>query len=103
MTATISQGGIPIASRSVRFDVISGDVRFIVTPPGTTGELLALTTTTIADQLGQARARLRVLANAPDQTALIQITDPDTGSFQRIAVPIAAVHGNGQRVFLRGS
>ncbi len=99
VTATISQAGIPLPGRLVRFDVVSGDVRFIVSPPGTTGEVLALSTTTTSDQAGLARVRLRVLANVPNQTALIQITDPETGSLLRIAVNVRQFTGTGNPVF----
>ena len=35
VTATISQGGIPLAARGVRLEVVSGSFRFIVNPPNT--------------------------------------------------------------------
>src|SRR5262249_20493894 len=34
VVATISQGGIPLPARGVRFDVVSGDFRFITSPAG---------------------------------------------------------------------
>ena len=77
-----------LPARGARFDVVSGDVRFIVTPPGATGESLAITTTAVSDQNGVVRVRLRALPGAAPQNALIQITDPETLAFQRVVVPI---------------
>lgn len=99
VTATISQGGVILPARGVRFDVVSGDVRFIVTPAGATGESLATTTTVISDQNGLARVRLRALAGAPPQNALIQITDPETLAFQRVVIPIVQLPGPGGAAF----
>lgn len=88
LTATLSQAGQLLPARTARFDIVSGDLRFIVTPAGTAPEQLALTTTALSDQNGLLRVRLRALAGAPAQNALVQITDPDTGAFQRIVIPI---------------
>lgn len=100
LTATISQAGQLLPARTARFDVVSGDVRFIVTPAGTAPEQLALTTTALSDQNGLVRVRLRALAGATNQNALIQITDPDTGAFQRVVVPIRqAATGPGGTTF----
>ncbi|WP_171095963.1 hypothetical protein [Usitatibacter rugosus] len=99
VTATISQAGIPLPARGVRFDVVSGDVRFITTPVNTSPEVLATTVLTTSDQLGQARVRLRVLPGAPNQTALIQITDPETLAFQRVAITVRQVPGPGNTAF----
>ena len=99
VTGTISQGGNLLPARSARFDVVSGDVRFIVTPPGTTPEVLATTTTVISDQNGLVRVRLRVLPGAPAQNALVQITDPETLAFQRFVVPILQRPGPGGVAF----
>ena len=99
VTATISQAGIPLPARGVRFDVVSGDVRFITTPVNTTPEVLATTLLTTSDLNGQVRVRLRVLPNVPDQTALIQITDPETQAFQRIAITVRQFTGAGNASF----
>ena len=97
VTATISQAGIPLPARGVRFDVISGDVRFIGTPLNTTPD--ATSQLTVSDGSGVVRVRLRVLAGAPNQTALIQITDPETLAFQRVAINIRQAPGPGGQSF----
>ena len=89
VAATISQGGVPLPGRNVQFSVVSGDVRFVTSPAGLP-ETTALAVTTTTDEAGVARARLRVLATAANQTAIIQITDLTTGAYQRTAVIIAA-------------
>jgi hypothetical protein len=88
VSATLSQGGIPLPARGVRFDVISGDVRFITSPVGA-AETLAPTITTITDETGKALARMRVTPVAPNQTAIIQVTDLGSGAFQRTTFVIA--------------
>jgi hypothetical protein len=92
VTATISQGGIPLAARGVRLEVISGSFRFIVNPPGTP-EVLATVTDVVTDEVGKVRARIRVLADAPNQTALLQVTDLGTLAFQRASFVIAQSTG----------
>ena len=89
VTVTLSQAGIPLPARGVRFDVVSGDFRFITTLPGTTPETLATTASTVTDQTGVARARIRILPSAANQTAQIQITDLGSGAFQRTSFVIA--------------
>jgi len=88
IATTISQGGIPLPARGVRFDVISGDVRFITSAAGAP-ETTALSVTTVTDEAGVARARLRALDTAANQTAIIQITDLGSGAYQRTTVIIA--------------
>ena len=94
VSVTLSQGGIPLGARGVRFDVLSGDFRFITTPPGTAPEQTALTVSVATDETGVARARIRTTALAPNQTALLQITDILTGAFQRTTFGIAQFTGN---------
>jgi len=89
VSTTISQGGIPLPARGVRFDVVTGNFSFIVTDPVTGVDSLTNTVTVITDQAGNAQARIRVAADAPNQTALLQITDLGTGAFQRTAFTIA--------------
>jgi hypothetical protein len=88
VTATISQGGIPLPARGVRFDVISGDVRFVTSPAGLP-ETVGLSVTTVTDETGAARARLRALDAAANQTAIIQITDLGSGAYQRTTIIVA--------------
>src|SRR4029079_13692133 len=82
VSTVISQGGIPLAARGVRFDVVAGDYRFIASPPGAP-ETLALSVLTSTDLTGTAVVRIRALSTAPNQTAILQITDLATGAFQR--------------------
>lgn len=84
----LSQNGVPLAGRTVRFDVISGEFRIITSAPGL-AEALSTTGSTLTDSSGTARMRIRVLSDASPQTALLQITDVNSGAFQRASVPIA--------------
>ena len=84
----LSQAGVPLVGRQVRFDVVSGDVRIITSAAGT-AETLATTGTTTTDDTGTARMRIRVLADATSQTALLQVTDLTSGFTQRSSVTIA--------------
>jgi hypothetical protein len=85
---TLQQGGVALAGRSVRFDVLSGDVRIITSAAGSS-ETLSTSGTTTTDSTGTARMRVRVLADAPAQTALLQVTDASTGFVQTASVAIA--------------
>lgn len=86
---TLSQGGIPLPARGVRFDVVSGDFRIIVSAAGVVPEVTALTGTTATDETGTARMRIRVLEGAPAQTGLLQVTDLGTGAYQRTSFTIS--------------
>jgi len=88
VSVKLAQSGVPLTNRLVRFDVISGDVRFITSPPGQT-EQDDLTTTALTDGTGTAIVRIRVLASAPGQTALIAVTDTSSGFAQTVAISIA--------------
>jgi len=85
---TMSQAGIPLRGRLVRFEVVSGDIRVIISPAGVP-ETLSISGTTTSDDTGTARMRIRVLADAPAQTAILQVTDTSTGFVQRTSVTIA--------------
>jgi hypothetical protein len=81
--ATLTENGVPLVGRPVRFDVISGDVGFITSGAGATTETTATSTITTTDLNGKARVRFRVLSTARSQTALISATDVNGGSFVR--------------------
>lgn len=81
-------GGVPLRGRTVRFDVVSGDIR-IITSAADLPETLSLSGTATTDDTGTARIRIRVLADATSQTALLQVTDTSTGFTQRTSVTIA--------------
>ena len=85
---TLAQNGFPLVGRTVRFDVVSGDVRIITSPAGVS-ETLATSGTTTTDDTGTARMRIRVLNDATSQTALLQVTDVNSGFTQRTSVTIA--------------
>lgn len=93
------RNGQPLAFRAVRFEVTSGDFRFITSPAGTTPEVLDLTTTLLTDEAGRARARVRVLPNAQNQTALLRLVDVDGGSFQTSSFTIAQATGSSPGFF----
>jgi hypothetical protein len=85
---TLTQNGVPLANRPVRFDVVSGDVRIITSAAGS-AETLDTSGTTTSDGTGTARMRVRVLADAPAQTALIRVTDLSSGFVQTASISIA--------------
>jgi hypothetical protein len=89
VTATLSQAGVPLTGRTVRFDILSGDLGIITSAPGDT-ETTATTATTTTDSSGTARIRVRALPNATPQTALLQITDVSSGFTQSTSVTIAS-------------
>lgn len=86
--ATLTQNGAPLAGRSVRFEVISGDFRFITSPSSATNETLDTSITVSTDIAGKARVRFRALTTAPTQSALMLITDLTGGSFVRTGFAI---------------
>ena len=100
VVATLSQGGIPLSGRGVRFEVVSGDFLFITSAPGSSVETLDTSVTVVSDETGKARARIRVLANAPNQTALLQVTDLVSGAFQRTSFVIAQATGSSPGFFV---
>jgi hypothetical protein len=87
--AVLSQAGVPLASRMVRFDVVSGDLGIITSAPGNP-ETTATTATVVSDSTGTARVRIRVSPDATSQTAILQITDVSSGFAQTTSVAIAA-------------
>lgn len=84
----LSQSGLPLANRQVRFDVVSGEFRIITSAPGAP-EVLSVSGTTTSDQSGVASMRVRVLSDALSQTALLQVTDIASGFTQRASFSIA--------------
>ena len=88
VSVRLAQAGIPLRNRTVRFDVISGDIRIITSAPGLP-ETLNLSANTTTDDTGTARMRIRVLPEANSQTALLQVTDTSSGFTQRTAITIA--------------
>jgi hypothetical protein len=88
VTVVLSQNGLALAGRVVRFDVTSGDVRIITSSAGSS-ETLSTSGSTTTDSSGTARMRIRVLPDAPGQTALIQVTDTSSGFVQTASVSIA--------------
>ncbi|MEO5693679.1 MAG: hypothetical protein ABIQ72_11185 [Usitatibacter sp.] len=84
----LQQTGLPLANRTVRFDVVSGEFRLITSAPGAT-EVLSITGTATSDQSGFASIRVRVLPDALSQTALLQVTDLSSGFTQRASFGIA--------------
>jgi len=96
--ATISQGGNPLPARGVRLDVVSGDFRFITSPPGFP-EILETSRVVVTDQAGGVHARIRVLPGAPNQTGILQVTDLGTNAFRRATFIIAQATGSSPGFF----
>lgn len=88
--AVLSQNGLALANRPVKFEIISGDVRFI-NPVAGGAETLVNSVSIKTDASGTARIRIRALNNAPAQTAIIQLTDESSGFVQQASVTIAPV------------
>jgi hypothetical protein len=93
---TISQGGIPLAARGVRFQVVTGSFVFLESPPLSRFEIPGVATSliTTTDETGTARATLRVTALAPNQTATLRVTDLGTGAYREASFAIAQFNGN---------
>lgn len=100
VSVTISQGGIPLAARGVRFDVLSGTFSFVSTDPVTHVVTLVNTIQVVTDETGKAVALIRIPANAQNQTALLQVTDIGTGTFQRTSFVIVQSTGSSPGFFV---
>jgi hypothetical protein len=90
VAVTLTQNGVPLPGRAVRFDLVSGDLRFITSAPGLP-ESLSTTAIVTTDGNGIASIRVRALDGAPTQTALISITDTTNGASVQTAVGIVGV------------
>jgi hypothetical protein len=88
VSVKLSLNGLPLANRTVRFDVVSGNFAVITSPAGVP-ESTSLSGTTVTDASGVASMRIRVAVDAPSQTGLMQITDVSSGSTQRVSFLIA--------------
>ena len=99
VSVTLSQGGLALSGRTVRFDAISGDYRFITSPTGTP-EVLATSAFVTTDEAGRASVRIRASADAPNQTALLQATDVSSGAFRRVDFVIAQATGTSPGFFV---
>ena len=100
VSATISQGGIPLPARGVRFDVVTGDFHFVTTDQVTGVETLSASVTVFSDQAGKVTARIRANAGAANQTALLQVTDIGTSAFQRTSFVIVQSTGSSPGFFV---
>ena len=85
---TLTQAGLPLANRTVQFDVVSGDYRIIAGSVGGV-ETLSLSGTTSTDTTGTARIRVRALDQATSQIAILQVTDVSSGATLRTSFTIA--------------
>jgi hypothetical protein len=85
---TLAQLGVPLAGRTVQFDVVSGAISIIASDFAAT-EVLTKSATATTDSSGTARIRVRADINAAAQTALLNITDRSSGYVQSAAVSIA--------------
>jgi hypothetical protein len=99
VSVTLSQAGIALIGRLVRFDAVSGDFRFITSPTGTTPEILTTSALATTDGSGRASVRIRANADAPNQTAILQATDVSSGAFRQVGVVIAQSTGTSPGFF----
>ena len=79
--------GVPQAGRIVQFDAFQGDYNFVT--PGTNALVSTIQVTT--DNQGFARTLIRAKLSAPDQSAIIQVTDVPSGVIRRFVFPISQV------------
>jgi hypothetical protein len=70
-------GGVPLAGKQVRFDVVQGQYSLQSNNPGAP---LVQTLTVVSDQNGEARAVIAVPATAPSQFGVLRATELSTGS-----------------------
>ncbi|HUL57280.1 MAG TPA: hypothetical protein VLT60_09790 [Usitatibacter sp.] len=94
VSTVISQGGIPLAARGVRFDVVSGTFSFVSIDSLTGAVTLVNNIQVVTDETGKAIARIRVPAGAQNQTALLKVTDVGTGTFQQSSFAIVQFTGS---------
>ena len=100
VTVTLSQAGVALTGRLVRFDAVSGDFRFITSPTGTTPEILTISAFATTDGSGRASVRIRANADAPNQTAILQATDVSSGAFRQASFVIAQSTGESPGFFV---
>ena len=93
VSVTLSQGGVALPGRTVRFDAVSGDFRFITSASGSPAEVLSTTAFAVTDESGRASVRIRALAAVPNQTAILQVTDVASGASRQVAFTIAQSTG----------
>lgn len=93
VSVTISQGGIPLAARGIRFTAVTGSYTFLPLGSGVVEQAGAAFVTT-TDETGTARAKIQVKALASSQTALIQATDLASGAYRQASFPIVQFTGN---------
>lgn len=98
---TISQGGIPLAARGVRFQVVNGSFSFVESPPLSRFEIPGVPTSliTTTDETGTARATIAVTALVPNQTATVRVTDLGSGAYREATFAIAQYTGNSPAFF----
>ncbi len=71
--------GVPLPSRQIRFDVVTGPIGLVTTNPATP---LVQTITITTDSFGKAVASVQAQANATTQPAQIRATDVTSGQSQ---------------------
>jgi hypothetical protein len=85
---TLAQLGVPLAGRTVQFDVLTGSLNIIASDFAGT-EVLTKSATATTDSSGTARIRVRAGTDAGAQTALLNITDRSSGYVQSASISIA--------------
>jgi hypothetical protein len=73
----LGNGGVGLASRPLRFDVIQGNFSIVSTNPG---QPLVQTLTVVSDNQGNANVVLAVPADTPTQIGLLRVTDVTSGN-----------------------
>ena len=88
VSVRLSQAGVPLAGRLVRFNVVSGPVGIITSANGST-ETLAPTAEATTDATGTATIRVRAGNTSIPQTALLDATDEVSGATVRTGIAVS--------------
>ena len=88
VSVKLTQAGVPLAGRLVRFNVVSGPVSIITSANGSTETLGAVAEAT-TDATGTATIRVRAGATSIPQTALLDATDEVSGATIRTGITVS--------------
>jgi hypothetical protein len=88
VSVKLSQAGIPLANRRVRFTVVSGPLNIITGTSGGT-EFLSNTAEAVTDANGVATIRVRAGATSIPQTALLDATDEVSGATVHTSITVS--------------
>jgi len=88
VSVRLTQAGVPLAGRPVRFNVVSGPLSIITSSNGGS-ETLAQTAEATTDATGTATIRVRAGSISFQQTALLDATDEVSGATVRTVITVS--------------